>query len=155
MAHCLSLPEITLTKKGAFAAAHFYWHPDWDAAKNLAVFDLCSNRAGHGHNYKVEVSVSGPIAPETGMVVNLKDIKAVMAQVLGTLEHKNLNHQVAWFQNRIPTLENISLYLWQHLSQGLVGQPYCLKALKVIEQDDLYVEYFGGATPPDDARMLA
>ena len=140
---------ITLTKKGGFAASHSYWNPEWDEAKNNAVFDLCSNRAGHGHNYKVEMSITGSTDPKTGMVVNLKDVKESMNLVLSELEHQNLNHQVPHFKQTIPTLENIALYLWEQLTVALASKLYKLTRLKVIEHDDLFIEYYGGAMSPE------
>ncbi len=135
---------ITVTKKVSFCAAHFYYLPEWSEAENLDRFKGCSNRHGHGHNYVVEVAVTGPIDPETGMVVNLKDLKVILQEeVIAPLDHKNLNLQVPFFQEHLPTLENIVLYLWRRLAPRM--QPYglTLNWLKVEENDTLYVEYFG------------
>lgn len=136
---------ITVTKKVKFCASHFYYLPEWTEEENQRVFKGCSNRHGHGHNYVVEVAVKGPIDPETGMVVNLKDLKAILhEEVVDPMDHKNLNHQIDHFKTCLPTLENIVLYLWQRLEPRMIPYGLTLAWLKVTENDELYVEYFGG-----------
>lgn len=136
--------EITITKKVKFTAAHFYYLEDLSEGENRKMFYGCSNRFGHGHNYVVEVAVSGPIDPETGMVVNLKDLKIVLnEEIVEPLDHKNLNHEIPHFKTRIPTLENIVLYLWERLRPRMAPYGLTLSWLKVEENDTLYVEYYG------------
>lgn len=135
---------VTITKKIKFSASHFYYLPQWSEAENQQVFKACSNRHGHGHNYVVEVAVKGPIAGDTGMVVNLKDLKIILNdQVVDHLDHKNLNHQIPHFADRVPTLENIVLYLWDRLEAPVKALGIELEWLKVEENDTLYVEYYG------------
>ncbi|MDX2084883.1 MAG: 6-carboxytetrahydropterin synthase [Candidatus Melainabacteria bacterium] len=154
----VTVPVVTVVRRARFSAAHFYYHPQWSEAENQRVFKACSNRHGHGHNYVLEVAVSGPIDPQTGMVVNLKDLKTVIAEVAtDPLEHTHLNHQVAYFQENIPTLENLILYLWQGLQPALAERRLRLHRLVLIEQEDLYVEYWGPvpcATAPDCCELL-
>jgi 6-pyruvoyltetrahydropterin/6-carboxytetrahydropterin synthase len=76
------MPPVLLTKRLEFAAAHRYIRPEWDEAKNRAVFGPCYNAPAHGHNYLLDVTVSGEVDLHTGMVINLFDLKRVLLGVL-------------------------------------------------------------------------
>lgn len=107
---------LSITRTFQFAAGHRLFRPDWSDARNVEVFGPCSNPAGHGHNYTLEVSVSGPLDPETGMILNLRQLKAtVTAQVIADVDHKNLNTDVAWMAGAIPTTEVFAERIWQRL----------------------------------------
>lgn len=140
---------VTVTRSIGFTAAHYYSLPELSEAENKALFGPCSNREGHGHNYLVEVAVQGAIDPETGMVINLKDLKGILEdEIYHPLDHQNLNKQVPFFKTHLPTLENIALYLWQRLQSRIMsGQqsaaPVNLLRLRVEETDTLFVEFFG------------
>lgn len=130
--------EVLLTKKIEFAAAHRYHNPKWDAAKNRAVFGLCNNEHGHGHNYLLEVTVTGAVDRQSGMVVNLYDLKKALEQVLEGFDHKNLNLDTPYFRDRIPTTENIALVLWSILAKyPSIGR---LETVRVYENEDLFAE---------------
>jgi 6-pyruvoyltetrahydropterin/6-carboxytetrahydropterin synthase len=119
--------------------------PELSDEENFRRFGPSSNALAHGHNYEVEVSVSGPVDPQTGMVINLKDLKAILQEeVVGPLDFKNLNLQVAFFKDRLTTLENLSIYIWNRLQPRLASLSLELTGLKTLESDDLYVEYYGG-----------
>src|SRR5467141_4148311 len=84
---------LLVTRRVTFAAAHVIRRDDWDEARNLEVFGACAR--DHGHNYVIEVSVSGQPDPETGMVVNLKDLdRAVRESIVAHVDHRHLNHDV-------------------------------------------------------------
>lgn len=130
------MPPVLLTKRIEFAAAHRYYRPDWDEAKNRAVFGRCFNPPAHGHNYLLEVTVSGDVDPDTGMVINLFDLKRVLLGVLEEFDHKNLNLDMPYFVDRIPTSENLARVLWTKLSeQKDIGT---LHAIRLYEDEDLY-----------------
>lgn len=138
-------PHVTVKRKVRFAAAHFLRLPELSDEENFRRFGPSSNALAHGHNYEVEVAVSGPVDPATGMVINLKDLKAILnEEVVAPLDFRNLNLQVDFFKERLTTLENLSVYLWERLQPRLASLSLKLDALKTIESDDLYVEYFGG-----------
>ncbi len=138
-----------LTQKVAFSASHFYWNPRFSDDENQRIFGACANTQGHGHNYQVEVCLQGKIDPKTGMVINFFDLEPILAQViLKPLDHQNLNTQVPYFQNKIPTLENIACYIWEHLSPPIRQAGIKLHRIKVIENPSLYVEYDGKADLP-------
>lgn len=132
------MASVLLTKRIEFAAAHRYIKPKWDEAKNRAVFGPCYNPPAHGHNYMVEVTVSGEVDPNTGMVVNLFDLKRILLNVLEEFDHKNLNLDMPYFENRIPTSENLARVLWTKLeTQKDIGT---LHAIRLYEDEDLYAE---------------
>ena len=91
------MAPVLLTKRIEFAAAHRYHRPEWDEAKNRAVFGRCYNPPAHGHNYLLDVTVSGEVDPKTGMVINLFDLKRVLLSVLEEFDHKNLNLDMPYF----------------------------------------------------------
>lgn len=132
------MPSILLTKRIEFAAAHRYIKPEWDEAKNRAVFGLCYNPPAHGHNYMVEVTVVGEVDAKTGMVVNLFDLKRILLDVLEEFDHKNLNLDMAYFKDRVPTSENLARLLWTKLEvQKDIGR---LHTVRLYEDEDLYAE---------------
>jgi 6-pyruvoyltetrahydropterin/6-carboxytetrahydropterin synthase len=132
------MASVLLTKRIEFAAAHRYIKPEWDEAKNRAVFGLCYNPPAHGHNYMLEVTVSGEIDPETGMVVNLFDLKRVLLDVIEEFDHKNLNLDMPYFKDRIPTSENLARLLWTKLApQRDIG---VLHTVRLYEDEDLYAD---------------
>jgi len=107
---------LTITRRATFAAAHRLYHPDWDEAQNLAVFGPCSNPDGHGHNYVLEVSVGGDLDPATGMIADLKWVKAIIQQeILDMVDHRNLNTQVDFLRGVNPTVEQLAYCFWQRL----------------------------------------
>lgn len=137
------MASVLLTKRIEFAAAHRYIKADWDEAKNREVFGPCYNPPAHGHNYMVEVTVVGEVDPKTGMVVNLFDLKRVLLDVLEEFDHKNLNLDMSYFTDRIPTSENLARLLWTKLEmQQDIGR---LHALRLYEDEDLYAEVTAAA----------
>ena len=86
---------IFLTRKAEFSSAHYYWNDAWSAEENLRVFGKCANRNGHGHNYTLEVTVTGVVDPTSGFVVDLKELKDVLErEVVSVYDHRHLNLEV-------------------------------------------------------------
>ena len=136
---------VLLTKRIEFAAAHRYIRPEWDEVKNRTAFGRCYNPPAHGHNYMIELTVSGDIDPKTGMVVNLFDLKRVMLDVIEEFDHKNLNLDMTYFKDRIPTSENFAHVLWdKFVVQRDIG---ALHTLRLCEDEDLYAEVTTGDRP--------
>jgi 6-pyruvoyltetrahydropterin/6-carboxytetrahydropterin synthase len=132
------MAPVLLTKRIEFAAAHRYHRPEWNEAKNRAVFGPCYNPPAHGHNYLLEVTVSGDVDPKTGMVINLFDLKRVLLSVLEEFDHKNLNLDMPYFADRIPTSENLARVLWTKLAeQNDIG---VLHAIRLHEDEDLFAD---------------
>lgn len=105
---------IYLSRKLSFSAAHVYSVPYWSEDENKRVFGLCNNRNGHGHDYVLEVMVRGKLDERSGIVVNITDIDQVVKKHIEQhLDGKFLNREHPYFQNRIPTTENLANYLWE------------------------------------------
>ncbi len=130
--------HVLLTKRIEFSAAHRYHNDRWDPERNRAVFGPCNNAPGHGHNYLLEVTVGGDVDEQTGMVVNLYDLKQVLKAVLEEFDHKHLNLDTPYFKDRVPTTENIAAVLWRVLA----GRPEIgrLEVVRLFEDEDLYAE---------------
>jgi 6-pyruvoyltetrahydropterin/6-carboxytetrahydropterin synthase len=134
----MKMASVLLTKRIEFAAAHRYHRPEWDEAKNRAVFGRCYNPPAHGHNYLLDVTVSGDVDPKTGMVINLFDLKRVLLGVMEEFDHKNLNLDMPYFVDRIPTSENLARVLWTKLAeQKDIG---VVHAIRLYEDEDLYAD---------------
>jgi len=131
---------MRLTKRVDFCAAHRYARPGWTEAENRQAFGRGANL--HGHNYVLEVTVEGEPSAESGMVVDLKALKAVIAEaVLDRLDHANLNADLPEFQDRLPTPENLAVTIWEWLAPHVVG---CrLHRIRLHEDETLYVDYLG------------
>lgn len=107
---------VTIHREAHFNAAHRLYRSDWSDQKNADVFGKCSNPNYHGHNYRLIVSISGEIDPETGFVMDMKDLKhLIIDKVEEYLDHKNLNIDIPEFKELNPTLENIIVVIYNRL----------------------------------------
>ncbi len=129
--------NVLVTRKARFCAGHRYWRAEWTAERNREVFGACANENGHGHNYSLEVTVSGPVDPETGMVINLSELDRLIQEfVIERIDHRNLNLDVPELAGRIPTTEVLADFIWTTLTGKLpVGR---LEEVRVYEADDLW-----------------
>ncbi|HEY5609595.1 MAG TPA: 6-carboxytetrahydropterin synthase [Thermoanaerobaculia bacterium] len=133
---------MIVTAKLSFSAAHRLHNPKYDAEWNLRVYDKCDNPSGHGHNYVIQVSVSGAIDPETGMVIDLKKLKDIMRRaVVNRVDHKNLNTDVDFLAGIIPTAENLARAFWKEL-EGAIDEGK-LHEIVLQETDTNSVAYRG------------
>ena len=131
-----------VTRREQFAASHRLHNPAWSDERNAAVFGKCNNPAGHGHNYVLEVTVAGDIDPDTGYVVDLKQLKDVIRErVMDTMDHKNLNVDVEALAGVIPTAENIARAIWRLLEPAIPGGR--LYRIVLRETENNTVEYRG------------
>ena len=137
--------ETLLTKTFEFSASHRYYRDEWPEEENRRVFGECARPNGHGHNYTLDLTVTGPIDAVTGMIVNIVDIKAAVEDVLEQFDHRHLNLDMDYFKDRIPTTENLAVTLWDLIGPRLPA-PARLSNLRLHEDEDLYVEYLGGAS---------
>src|SRR4029453_1105500 len=104
----------------------------------------CNNPHGHGHNYEVEVTVEGEVAPETGMVMNLRDIDQVLEEeVVSRWDHRHLNEDLPEWKSVIPTSENLAVAVWERIAPRLARPNARLASVRVYESPDLYAEYRG------------
>ena len=115
--------SLTVYRKCHFNAAHRLYRSDWDDEKNNAVFGKCNNPNFHGHNYELEVGVTGEIDKETGFLIDIVELKTIMKEEIEDyLDHKNLNLDVPEFKNLNPTMENIAVFIWDKLNAKLLGR---------------------------------
>ncbi|MCO6489214.1 MAG: 6-carboxytetrahydropterin synthase [Phaeodactylibacter sp.] len=132
--------RISAFRKAHFNAAHRLHNPKWSEEKNQEVFGLCNNPNYHGHNYELEVKVSGEVDPETGYLIDLKYLKGLIDEhVEQRFDHKNLNLDTDEFRALNPTAENICYVIWKILREQLDGR-YDL-AVRLYETPRNYVEY--------------
>ena len=113
-----------LTRSVRFSAAHRYHRPEWNEARNRAAFGACANEHGHGHNYVLEVTVAGEPDPLTGFCVDLAALDELLReQVREPLDHRHLNHDVPEFRGggRIPSSENLVVWIWERLASRIPG----------------------------------
>jgi 6-pyruvoyltetrahydropterin/6-carboxytetrahydropterin synthase len=137
------MARVSVTRRVHFSAAHRLFRPDWTDEQNEEVFGDCSNPLWHGHNYELDVTVEGDIDPETGYVMDLKRLKALVHErVVSDLDHRNLNRQVPWMDGLIPTTENLVVAIWQRLAETL-PQEVLLRRLVLWETPRNFVEYEG------------
>ena len=140
---CSGMADATLTRAVEFPAGHRYYRPDWDAARNDAVFGKCARSPGHGHSYRVEVTVSGKIDPETGMVADLVALDRALAEaILEPMDHAFLNDLPEFAAGLVPTTENNARVAWDRLSDKLPGG-CSLLSVRVFEDRNLWAEYRG------------
>ncbi len=134
---------ISLTRKAEWSAAHYYWVDAWSPEENARRFGKCANRNGHGHNYTLEVTVRGEADPQTGFVVDLKWLKDVMdREVIDVYDHRHLNLEVPEFKTVLPTVENITVAIWNRL-RDKVGENAVLHQVRVYETPELFADYYG------------
>ncbi|HTC65804.1 MAG TPA: 6-carboxytetrahydropterin synthase [Candidatus Acidoferrum sp.] len=108
--------KIELGRRYHFSASHRLHSEHISEEENYRVFGKCNNPFGHGHNYVLEVSVSGKVDPATGMIANLGDLDGFVERaVLQVFDHKSLNEDVAAFQEKVPTTENLCIDIYERL----------------------------------------
>ena len=116
------MARVRVTRRLHFSAAHRLGRDEWTQEKNEAVFGLCASPNWHGHNYELDVTVEGPVDPETGYVMDLKLLRdALEARVVKDVDHRNLNLEVDWLQGVNPTTENVVVAIWNRMAGALPG----------------------------------
>ena len=132
---------LTITRKFEFSASHRYWVDSWSARENERVFGEGVSPYGHGHNYELHVSVSGPVDANTGMIINLSSLKKIVNGILNDFDHKFLNLDNAQFKKRQPSTENIALVLFKLIDEKLSAQKdVVLQRVRLYERHDIYAE---------------
>ncbi len=133
--------KIELGRRYKFAASHRLHSEKLSAEQNSRVYGKCNNPHGHGHNYVVEISVSGTVDPATGMIANLADLDSfVEREVIESFDHRSLNEEVPIFRNQVPTTENICIEIYQRLKHFPKAK---LERVRVEETSNNSFEYAG------------
>jgi 6-pyruvoyltetrahydropterin/6-carboxytetrahydropterin synthase len=132
--------KVAVSRKEYFNSAHRLYNPGWDDKKNDAVFGKCNNPNYHGHNYELEVKLTGEINPDTGYVYDLKKLSdLIKTEVIEKFDHRNLNLDVDEFRNLNPTAENIAVVIWNKLRKKIT-EDIEIK-IKLYETERNVVEY--------------
>ena len=137
---------IYVSRKEHFNAAHKLYNPNWSEAQNKEVFGPCSNENWHGHNFELITTVKGIPDPDTGFVVNLKELSTLIRkEIIDKVDHKNLNLDVDFMAGKMPSCENLAIEFWKILESKIkvLGRHSQLHCLKLIETPRNYVEYYG------------
>ena len=137
---------VYVTRRETFSAAHRLFNPDWDDARNQAVFGKDANPHGHGHTYTLEVTVRGPVVPETGMVVDLRDLRDAMRRaIVEKVDHANLNVDVDFLAGLMPSAETSAVACWEQLAAQFGAER--LYRIRLWESENNSVEYYGDGAP--------
>ncbi|XP_076465183.1 6-pyruvoyl tetrahydrobiopterin synthase-like [Babylonia areolata] len=135
-------PIVYLSRSDCFSACHRLHSPSLSEEQNKETYGKCNNPNGHGHNYKVEVVVRGPVDPATGMVINLQDLKQYINEaIMSVLDHKNIDKDVPYFKDVVSTTENVAVFIWDSMAKRL--PPGMLYEIKVYETDKNIMFYRG------------
>lgn len=135
---------IYITRRERFNAAHRLFKPNFSDEKNMEIFGKCSNPNWHGHNYDLFITVKGEVNPETGFLVNLKTLsKVIREKIIEKIDHKNINLEVDFMQNKMASTENLSIAIWDEIEPSINKLNCKLHCVKVYESENNYVEYFG------------
>ena len=133
--------KIELGRRYRFAASHRLHSDALSAEENARVYGKCNNPYGHGHNYVVEISVSGTPDPATGMIANLADLDGfVEREVIEAFDHKSLNEDVPAFRAKVPTTENVCKEIYERLKHFPKAR---LERVRVEETSNNAFEYAG------------
>lgn len=136
---------VFLTREEHFNAAHRLSIDEWSFEENKAVFGKCANHNFHGHNFLVKVTVKGEPDARTGFAMNVTDLSKIMKKhIIETFDHKNLNLDVPYFQEKQPTCENLSIVIWDLIANEIATTTKAtLHQVRVYESPRMYVDYFG------------
>jgi 6-pyruvoyltetrahydropterin/6-carboxytetrahydropterin synthase len=135
---------IYITRRERFNAAHKLYNENWSTEKNDEVFGKCANANWHGHNFDLIVTVKGEVNPDTGFVMNMKDLSRIIHyEVIEKVDHKNLNLDVDFMLGKLPSTENLAMEFWKILAPLIAEKDATLHYIKLVETENNYVEYYG------------
>ena len=134
---------VYITRIEHFNAAHKLYNPSWSRELNEEVYGKCANENWHGHNFELHVTLKGDPDPDTGFVFDVKKLSIIVKEyVIERLDHKNLNVDVDFMKDKVCSIENLVIAIWQQLAPNLPGN-ILLHSLKLYETPRIYVEYYG------------
>ena len=132
--------RVSVSRKAHFNAAHRLYNPSWSDERNREIFGKCSNEHYHGHNYNLDVRITGEIDPETGYVMDMKELADIIkANVEEKFDHRNLNLDTEEFKNLNPTAENIAVVIYDILRKKI--DPKLDFKVRLYETERNFVEY--------------
>ena len=129
-----------ITKKYHFCASHKYGNSNWSEEKNYEVFGKDYNN--HGHNYILEVSVTGPIDPDSGWLVDLQKLNVlVRSKIVDVMDHSQIEKDIDWFKGKQPSSENILVWAWNEIAPRM--EQGILRRLRLVEARSIFTDYYG------------
>ncbi len=135
---------IYITRRERFSAAHRLFNPALTDKENETIYGPCANPNWHGHNYTLWVTIRGEVNPETGYVVDLKQISRIIRdKVIVKLDHKNINLEVDFMDGQYVSTENLAMGIWKELEPSVKDLGIVLHSVKLQETENNSVEYFG------------
>jgi len=135
---------VFVSRRERFNAAHKLYKEEWSPEKNMEVFGKCSNPNWHGHNYELLITVKGEPDAVTGFVIDLKVLgDIVKSRVITKLDHKNINLDVDFMKDRMPSTEVLAVAIWEQIEKPIEAKNCKLHSVKLIETENNFVEYFG------------
>jgi 6-pyruvoyltetrahydropterin/6-carboxytetrahydropterin synthase len=138
---------MKMTRKVTFSSGHRYWFSHLSEIQNSELFGEWASPFNHGHNYVLDVEVAGMVAEPTGMIVNIKDVDAVLKkQLLPRFVNRSINDEIAHFASVAPCLENLMVYLWNEIQSIGLPREASLTRIRLEEMPLLYGEYDGMKT---------
>ena len=130
-----------ITKQFKFCAAHKYWNDNWTDEKNKKIFE--DDIRIHGHNYELDITISGKPCSESGFIVNISELKAIVDKyVINILDHSQIQEDIDWFQNKQPSTENLVIFIWDQINPHIKDKMKLYK-IKLRETPTIYTEYYG------------
>lgn len=139
---------VCITRKEHFNAAHRLFRPEFSDQENYMVFGKCSNPNWHGHNYTLFVTVCGEINPQTGFVVNLKELSKIIRQkIILKVDHKNINLEVDFMKDKFASTENLCVAIWEELEPEISQMGVQLFKVRLEETENNSAEYYGSKNP--------
>ena len=139
--------KIYVSRSIEFNAAHRLFNPQFSEPENLAIYGKCSNLYGHGHNYLLEITISGIVDRDTGFLFDLKELKTILEEeIIARFDHKHLNHDVPELRECVPTTEVLAVLIWDILEQrvrNINNGEFTLHEVKIYETGKNAVRYLG------------
>ena len=132
-------PVVYITRRETFSASHRLINRALSQQENEYLFGKCTNTNGHGHNYKVKVTLRGKQDPKTSMVIHLGKLANYLKSVIDPLDHKNLDLDIPYFKSAMSTTENLSVYIWSEMKKLLpTGLLYEVKVSSIERSSFVY-----------------
>lgn len=135
---------IYITRKFSFSAAHRVYNPALSDEENARIYGKCSNPNGHGHNYVMKVTVAGEVDESIGYVMDLTELKRLVEDaIINKVDHKNINVDVDFMKDVLPSTENLAIKFWQQIEGKINNDKRKLYSVMLQETDNNSVEYRG------------
>lgn len=135
---------VYITRRETFNAAHKLYRADWSDEQNQEVFGKCANKNWHGHNFELFVTIKGTPNPDTGFIIDLKLLSKILKNsIINKVDHSNLNIDVDFLKDTMPSIENIIMAFWKVIDTELKIHNCQLHKLKLVETENNFVEYYG------------